>query len=316
MTSTSAQTETMLRRIVLSDEQRAACQEFVLDVHSHCPGQTEFRYLNYIRGLPDLPLTADDIEPDRADVMNDDRPILLTNLPHFDDIERSKIVALTIGEAIGTCVAYMDYNQSYITDIRPTDLSREKSSGVDLLPMHNDLAWASDRVRPRALVLVAHIARGGVPKTLLAPVSCVLDRLEDETIEILQRNWYESRSGSSLAWGGEEVVRRTSLLEMSEPLPVLRLNFDTFAPAQSLSADDRARAEHALGELHQAAADIGPLAGHAIQKGEALVIGNDHCAHGRAPIDQEQCERMLLRAYVVPDAVRRIHTSSMLSLRD
>lgn len=295
----------------LGDDQRVQLEDLVLSVRKNCPGQTEFRYLSFIRGLAGIGLqyVADAYQAAAG------YPVLVQNLPVFADVEDSKILALLIGEGVGSCVAYSDYNQSYITDIRPTTLSQEKSSGTDLLNMHNDLSWASDKVRPRTLVLVPHVAEGDVPRTLLAPVVEVLARLDEQTHAILRERQFEARSGSSLAWG-QERVRRMELLTESDGKPVVRLNFDAFAPVRSLSERDAAAATKAMTQLHDAALEVGKVWGHAVQKGEALIIANDHCAHGREPIDVTACERLLLRSYVVPEVVRSQHLSTMLALSE
>lgn len=297
--------------LALSDEQRGALEALVHTVHENCPGQTEFRYLSFMRGLDGTGLSS------VADAYRDagGYPVLVQNLPTFDDVELSKILALVLGETVGTCVAYSDYNQSYITDIRPTPLSREKSSGTELLNMHNDLAWADDSVRPRTLVLVPHVAEGEVPRTLLAPVAEILAQLDEPTREILRDDRFEARSGSSLAWK-QERVRRMELVTEADGKPVARLNFDAFSPIRNLPDEGAAEAREAMTQLHVAALEVGKQWGHAIQKGEAVLIANDHCVHGREPIDPGACERLLLRSYVVPDAVASQHLSTMLALAE
>ena len=74
------------------------------------------------------------------------------------------------------------------------------------------------------------------------------------------------------------------------------------------SALDRARALPAgqRGEIARATAEW--------LKGEALIIPNDHCLHGRDPIDSGACRRLLLRSYVVPAGVVAHHGRTMISL--
>ncbi|MGW7046865.1 TauD/TfdA family dioxygenase [Streptomyces avermitilis] len=296
----------------LTSDDQSRLATLVGTVLENCPGQTEFRYLSYIRQQ----LTVRDELPRliEAFARSDGNPVHVRNLPQFDDVERSKILCLLLGEAIGTCVAYAEYNHSYITDIRPTTLSSEKSSGVDLLTMHNDLAWASDNSRPRTLVLVPHIASGEVPRTLLAPARDVLDRLADDTKEVLRRRHFEARSGSALSWGHERVRRMELLVEEEGRPPVIRLNFGTYAPAADLAPVDAERASQALADLGRAALDVGRQHGIAIGKGESVLIPNDHCVHGRDTIQPDKCERLLLRSYVLPDEVAAQHGNTLVQL--
>ncbi|MFD8236328.1 TauD/TfdA family dioxygenase [Streptomyces sp. NPDC059696] len=281
-------------------------------VLENCPGQTEFRYLSYMRGQ--LGVRTELHYVLSALAASDGDPVHLHNLPTFDDVERSKVLCLLLGEAVGACVAYAEYNHSYITDIRPTTLSSEKSSGVELLSMHNDLAWASDNSRPRTLVLVPHIATGEVPKTLLAPARDVLALLPEETKDVLRLRHFEARSGSALSWGFERVRRMELLIEEDGKPPVIRLNFGTYTPAAGLAPVEAGRAARALTELSRAALEVGRQCGIAIQKGEAVLIPNDHCVHGRDTIQPDRCERLLLRAYVLPDDVAARHGNTMVQL--
>lgn len=296
-------------RVTLDDAERVRVEDAVHKVHENCPGQTEYRYLNFLREHSDSPVSRIRGIYEAAD----GQPVLLSNLPQFEDVERSKILTLLIGQTVGNCVAYSDYNGSYITDIRATELSQEKSAGTDLLAMHNDLAWASDVCRPRTLVLVPHIAEGAVPRTLLAPATEVVSRLEPAVTEILRAPVFEARSGSSLGWKYER-VRRMPLLAESAGKLVVRLNFSAFTPAAHLDSEQRVAAAEAHQQLHDAALTVGQLRGHAVLKGQALIIPNDHCLHGRDPIDSGARRRLLLRSYVAPDSVVEHHGRTMIEL--
>ncbi|MEV4709551.1 TauD/TfdA family dioxygenase [Actinoplanes sp. NPDC049316] len=295
--------------MALEEAERDQLNSLVLKVHENCPGQMEYRYLAFIRDH--VGLTIAGLRETYATAGG--QPVLVTGLPRFADIEQTKILALLLGQTVGNCVAYSDYNGSYLTDIRPTTLSREKSSGTELLAMHNDLAWASNACRPRTLVLVPHVAEGAVPRTLLAPASEVVARLDDDTIALLRQSVFEARSGSSLGWKYER-IRRMALLEESGGRLVIRLNFDAFTPAAGLDTDQRAAVAAAHERLHEAALAVGRERGHAARKGEALIIPNDECVHGRDPIDYGNCERLLLRSYVVPDEVVARQRRTMISL--
>lgn len=296
--------------LTIDDHKRLA--ELVETVVENCPGQTEFRYLSYARQK--LSVGGELAHLRETFMISGGDPVHVRNLPQFDDVERSKILCLLLGEAIGTCVAYAEYNHSYITDIRPTALSSEKSSGVELLSMHNDLAWASDNCRPRILVLVPHVASGEVPKTLLAPARDVLDLLSNDTKDVLRLRNFEARSGSALSWGYERVRRMELLVEEEGKPPVVRLNFGTYTPAAGLAPADAERASQALAELSQAALEVGRRFGISILKGESVLIPNDHCVHGRDTIEPDKCERLLLRSYVLPDAIAARHGNSMIQL--
>ncbi|MGW2560947.1 TauD/TfdA family dioxygenase [Streptomyces sp. NPDC001514] len=298
--------------VELKPDEQTRLTELVEMVLENCPGQTEFRYLSYVRQQlsirTELPYIFETFAASAGD------PVHVQNLPQFDDIERSKILCLLLGEAIGACVAYAEYNHSYITDIRPTSLSSEKSSGVELLSMHNDLAWASDNCRPRTLVLVPHVASGEVPKTLLAPGRDVLEQLSADTKDVLRLRHFEARSGSALSWGFERVRRMELLIEEEGMPPVIRLNFGTYTPAAGLTPAEAERAAQALIELSQAALEVGRLYGISIKKGESVLIPNDHCVHGRDTIQPDKCERLLLRSYVLPDEVAARHGNTMVQL--
>jgi hypothetical protein len=295
--------------LTLQPSASATLESVVNEVVDACPGQTEFRYVAYLRRSerPELAFIAEEY------LAQGGRPLVLDGLPKFDTVEATKILALTLGEAVGSCVGYADYNHSYITDIRPTPLSNEKSAGFDLLGMHNDLAWADDVCRPRTLVLVPHVASGDVPRTLLAPSADVLAKLDNATLDVLAQPVFEARTGGSLAWKYQR-IERMPLLSSEAGHDRLKLNFDTFVPAQGLDKETTDRAAAALREAHEAALNVGTEQGHAIQKGQALLIPNDHCAHGRDPIESGTCERLLLRSYVVPRDVASLHPSTMLQL--
>ncbi|MBA3772750.1 MAG: hypothetical protein H0X13_09780 [Ramlibacter sp.] len=154
-----------VHRYEVPDALKQRIDGLVTEVLDDCPGESEYRYISRLADV-DLGGIA---EPFGAE--SRDRPALhVVNLPTFESVQKSKILALLLGETIGKCVAYSDYNQSYITDIRATRLSREASAGTELLSPHSDLAFADDECRPQYLVLVAHKADGEEVKTLLARV--------------------------------------------------------------------------------------------------------------------------------------------------
>ncbi|KDA94317.1 hypothetical protein SB912_18745 [Pantoea sp. SIMBA_072] len=117
----------------LSEMSRHKLRTLVENIHVECPGQTQKRYFSRIR----FHKVKGEFEIFFPEIVHQ-KPFLIRNIPLFDDIERSKILLFLIGETVGRCVACSEYNQSYITDIRPTPTSAELSSGTELLSMHTE----------------------------------------------------------------------------------------------------------------------------------------------------------------------------------
>ncbi|WP_319739518.1 MULTISPECIES: hypothetical protein [unclassified Streptomyces] len=179
--------------------------------------------------------------------------------------------------------------------------------------MHNDFPFIGDNSRPRHLVLLAHRAHGVVPMTFLAPADDVLARLDRETRSELTKRQFEARAGGKLAWKNEQIFR-FPLLVLDGQHTVIRFHFDSIEPAADLPKGEAAAANRALGVLGEAALAVGRKSGHRILEGEALIIPNDHCLHGRDAMDGQKSERMLLRAYVAPDSVVKHHRKTMITL--
>ncbi|NIF90282.1 TauD/TfdA family dioxygenase [Burkholderia sp. Cy-637] len=301
----------VLKTIHLSNPQSDELKSLVLKVRRDCPGQIQSRYLARLAVYEnEFPVRLGDIFWDTP------RPLLITNLPAFSDVEDSKILVLAIGEAIGKCAGYSEYNQSYITDIRPTSLSHESSSGLELLTMHNDLTFASDRCRPVALALVAHTAEGKVPKTLLAEATEIAASLTERELGLLHRDIYEIRAGGKLRWPCEQ-IRRISILDR-DPADRLRIrmSFDNIRPIAGLDEDTSREAEAALKRVTELALVAGRKNGHVIRKGEALLIPNDYALHGRDLFEDQDFDRLLFRSYVITrDMARHQHGNTMISLR-
>lgn len=299
----------MIQRLAISAPQGRLLASLVEEVRENCPGESEYRYLDYLRaaGRPGADFLGEAFRAAPA------RPLVVEGLPRYADIQRSKILTLVLGEALGNCVAYSDYNQVYLTDIRPTALSRESSASTELLGMHNDFPFIADLSRPRILVLLAHESGATVPMTFLAPADEVLARLDDEIRAELAEEHFEARVGAKLAWSQERVFRFALLGEGSQGT-VIRFHFETIKPAAGLPAAQRAAAAHAIDAVREAALDVGRKFGHRIQRGEALVIPNDHCLHGRDEMGADSGGRLLLRSYVAPDEVVRHHRKTMITL--
>ncbi|WP_093178207.1 hypothetical protein [Pseudovibrio sp. Tun.PSC04-5.I4] len=127
----------ILDKIELSEAECKTLKQLVETIRSETPGQIQSRYISRIN------LHRGNMLSEIKEVFwKNKRPIVVQKLPEFSDIEDTKILLLLLGESIGKCAAYSEYNQSYITDIRPTKHSVELSSNTELLAMHNDLAFA------------------------------------------------------------------------------------------------------------------------------------------------------------------------------
>lgn len=300
-----------LRRIDLSESQSDQLKSLVTQVHEDCPGQIQSRYLSRLEIYEDrFPVELSEI------FWHDPQPMLLTNLPTFSDVERSKILVLSIGEAIGKCAGYSEYNQSYITDIRPTKLSNESSSGLELLTMHNDLTFASDNCRPAALALVAHTAEGNVPKTLLAEASEIVSLLSRAEVDLLRRDIYEIRAGGKLRWPNEQVRKIRILDTDAAGRQRIKMSFSNIRPVFELDETTRYQAENALKRVTEIALEVGRERGHVVKKGQALLIPNDYALHGRDVYEDENFERLLFRSYVITrDMAQRQSGNTMISLR-
>lgn len=292
----------------VEDALSAGIGALVEQVFEDCPGKSEYRYISRLSEL-DL---AEIRQPLRA--QSKDRPALhIGNLPIFEDVQKSKILALLLGETIGKCVAYSDYNQSYVTDIRPTAQSREASASSTLLLPHSDLAFADDDCRPRYLVLVAHKAEGEQVKTLLCPMRVIDARLDPDERAILRERVFEITSGMKLAWRHLRITRLAVLTDVGEHVQV-RYDLAGLRPVADLSPERRELAARALRSLEGIALSIGEHYGVVVKKGEALFISNDFCLHGRAALSPSRSARMLLRAYVVPPEIVQFHRNRMIAL--
>ncbi|RYM70848.1 hypothetical protein BSQ99_12770 [Serratia liquefaciens] len=310
------ETENIMSRFSFSEftftnEARDTLRKIVTEIHNECPGQTQNRYLSrisYHKNSGDMK----DIFPNLISQV----PLLLRNLPLFDEIEKSKILLLLTGEATGRCVAYSEYNQSYITDIRPTSTSAELSSGTELLSMHNDLCFASDRCRPERLVLLPHVTDGVIPKTLLATSQDIKNGLSEEDIKLLSGNNFEMRAGGKLLWPNEEIRKLKIFEDKADGSLKIKMNFSNIRPAATLDKGTFLKCEQVLEKLSTVALEVGLRDGHQILKGEALIIPNDTVVHGRDVFASENVKRLLLRSYVVSqNVVDAHHGNTMLSLR-
>jgi len=308
----SASENEALRVISLDTATTTSIGNLVAEVREECPSQIQSRYLSRLEArAAELPAWFCEV------FWRYPSPLLVRGVPTYDDIEDSKILLLALGEAIGRCVGYSEYNQSYITDIRPTPFSSELSSGTELLSMHNDLSFASDNCRPAALVLVPHIAQGNVPRTLLARADDIASRLSEEDVEILSRHEFEIRAGGKLRWPCEQ-IRRLSVLDFdAQGRRQIRMSFGNIKPVPGMKEADRQRASEALARLDRIALDLGRANGHVLRKGEALFISNDYVLHGRDVFEDPTSKRMLLRSYVITrETALRLNGNTMLSLQN
>ncbi|SDQ74922.1 hypothetical protein SAMN04515695_1250 [Pseudovibrio sp. Tun.PSC04-5.I4] len=96
----------------------------------------------------------------------------------------------------------------------------------------------------------------------------------------------------------------------------VRLNFNNISPIPQLNPEEVDRARHALDQIAQEALRIGRMEGHQILKGEALLIPNDYCLHGRDTYSGDCIDRLLLRSYIIAEEMVRLnHGNTMISLR-
>lgn len=297
--------------INLTDDEARELDVLVGQVREECPGQIQSRYLARIAAHSNrLPLHL------KEKFWHLKEPLVVLNLPQYADIENTKILLLILGETIGKCVGYTEYNQSYITDIRPTTHSAEVSSGRALLDMHSDLSFATDVCRPIALVLTPHVASDDAPKTLLARAEDLVRSLSPEIRQILEQDIFEIRSGGKLRWPCEQVRRIRVIDKDQDGRHRVRLNFDSITPIAKLSREEREAASRALELFAQEALKLGRAGGHQLRRGQALFIPNDYCLHGRDMFGESSADRLLLRTYVVTEeTVRAHHGNTMLSLR-
>lgn len=181
--------------------------------------------------------------------------------------------------------------------------------------MHNDFPFIPDRSRPGFIILVAHEASGKVPRTLLAPADSIVERLDPETVMRLQQPRYTALVGTKLAWPEPQRFTFPLLIRTGDRWRVLyhfdSINTDPDLPADEFELFDAARRR--LGEL---ADELGATHGHAIRKGEALVVPNDHYLHGREQMEIERSERLVFRAYATRADARPEWESLMIRLGD
>lgn len=292
----------------VEDGLRTHIDELVEQVFDDCPGESEYRYISCIAQL--------DLDEVREVVLTQSkgRPALhIGNLPVYEDVQKSKILTLLLGETIGNCVAYSDYNQSYITDIQPSKVSREASSNTGLLPPHSDLAFADDDCRPRYLMLVAHKATGEQVKTLLCPAQEIDAQLEPDERAILREPVFELTSGMRLSWRHLRITRLAVLADIGDHVQV-RFDLAGLRPLAELSPERRELAIRALRSVEEISLRVGERDGVVIQKGEGLLISNDFCLHGRAAFSPAHSSRTLMRAYVVPHEIVQFHHNRMIAL--
>lgn len=87
----------------LSSADKSHLEHLVATIHQECPSQIQSRYLSRI-GTLSIQLKSTHL----AQIFygNPNKPIHITNLPHFDNIEQTKILLLLIGETIGRCIRF------------------------------------------------------------------------------------------------------------------------------------------------------------------------------------------------------------------
>ncbi|MEU2110109.1 TauD/TfdA family dioxygenase [Streptomyces sp. NPDC019507] len=289
----------------------AQIEEFVDLVFDNTPSQSDMRFAEQVLGqgrtvLPGLARAVED-KPWEA--------VLLRGLPEFDAVTRTKILTLLLADCAGRLTAYADFNASVLTDIRPNPRSREQNAQPERLGMHNDFPFIADRSRPGFIVLVAHEASGEIPRTLLAPAGAIVERLDDDTLARLQQPRYTALVGTKLAWPEPRKFTFPLLVRAGDQWRVL-YHFDTISTDPALGADEFEVFDEARRRLGTLADELGDLHGHAIRKGEALVVPNDHYLHGREQMETERSGRLVFRAYATHPDTRPEWESLMIRLGD
>ena len=155
-----------------------------------------------------------------------------------------------------------------------------------------------------------------MPKTLIATAEAVIAALPVEAVDLLQQRIFEIRSGSKLRWPCEQVRRISVIDEDANGRQRVRLNFDNIKPVAEIEPNVAVRARDALELIAKEALRLGRRGDHRILKGEALIIPNDYCVHGRDVFESNSSDRLLLRSYVLTEeTVAAQHGNTMLSLR-
>ncbi|MET9647659.1 TauD/TfdA family dioxygenase [Streptomyces syringium] len=286
-------------------------ESFVSSVLDNTPSQSDMRFAEQVlgQGRTVVPALAKAVEEAPWEA------VLLQGLPTFDAVAQTKILTLLLADCAGRLTAYADFNASVLTDIRPNPQSREQNAQPERLGMHNDFPFIVDRSRPGFIVLVAHEASGEIPRTLLAPADAIIERLDDETMARLQQPRYTAIVGTKLAWPEPRRFTFPLLVRTGDQWRVLyhfdAINTDPGLPADEFEVFDAARRR--LGVL---ADELGDQHGHAIRKGEALVVPNDHYLHGREQMKTEQGDRLVFRAYATYPDARPEWESLMIRLGD
>ncbi|MER6452722.1 TauD/TfdA family dioxygenase [Streptomyces sp900105245] len=289
----------------------AQIEEFIESVIDNTPSQSDMRFAEQVlgQGRAVLPTLARAVEEKPWEA------VLLQGLPRFDAVARTKILTLLLADCAGRLTAYADFNASVLTDIRPNPRSREQNAQPERLGMHNDFPFIADRSRPGFIVLVAHEASGEIPRTLLAPASAIVERLDDETLTSLQQPRYTALVGTKLAWPEPRRFTFPLLIRVGDQWRVL-YHFDTISTDPALETDEFDVFDGARRTLGALADELGNLHGHAIRKGEALIVPNDHYLHGREQMQTERSGRLVFRAYATHPDARPKWESVMIRLRD
>lgn len=298
--------KTVIEKRRLNQNHVDALARIVAETRDAFPGESEFRYVGFLSDQSFGEL-AQNFTPGTAAAIH------IENLPSFDTVQETKIMNLAIGEMVGACVAYSDYNHSYITDIRSTPLSGEASAGSGLLRIHSDLAFANNVCRPTHLVLTPHQTDGDPVRTTLAPADAIFDALDDETIELLKRPEYEVVSGGRLFWRSLRISHIALLYDTNEGRGV-RMDLGRLTPRPDLPEDTRAAMTRALRVYEEIATRLGFEYGVAVQKGAGLIINNNRCLHGREEMDLSRSQRLLLRSYIISRDMARHHNNRMIPL--
>ncbi|MEU8927786.1 TauD/TfdA family dioxygenase [Kitasatospora sp. NPDC048545] len=300
-----------MRLLELDINSSTDIENFVESVLDNTPSQSDIRFAEQVieRGRAVIPALAEAVENSPSEA------IVLRGLPRFSGVAQTKILTLLLADCVGRLTAYADFNASVLTDIRPNPQSREQNAQPERLGMHNDFPFIADRSRPAFIVLVAHKAVGEVPRTLLAPADALVERLGPETLARLQQPRYTAVVGTKLAWREPRRFSFPLLVRTGGRWRVL-YHFDTISTDPALPADEFEFFDAARRRLGELADELGFQHGHALRKGEALVVPNDHYLHGREQMETDRSDRLVFRAYATHIGARPAWESLMVRLDD
>jgi L-asparagine oxygenase len=260
-------------------------------------------------GARDLPVEVDEallrftVSPPRAGA------VLLRNVPIGDlpptpeapaaPIDKdlaTELVLLTVARRLGQPVGYVpEHGGRIVQNIvpTPTDADRQTStSSRSNLMFHTETAFHPHR--PRYLLLLC--LRGDPSAhTTLASVHDIMDRLPDDTVEMMFEPRFRTAVDVSFLGG------RTNQLGPARPLITGTRDEPTFVFDADLTVGTDAAAEDTLVAVRTAVDEV--TTSVVLEPGDLLVVDNNIAVHGRSPFTPrfDGTDRWLQRSFVVTD---------------